>query len=101
MKGQIFIQMVTHVIAVNFETTEELDTMVKYFNEHSDKFKPVAQVVALGVAGAVLDATDPQGPGRPPLCEIHHRPMKPSQRDGGWYCSSKMQDGTWCKQKVK
>lgn len=43
--------------------------------------------------------------GRPPVCPIHNRVMKPSQH-GGWYCTAKIaaDDGTgkpvYCKHKV-
>lgn len=34
-----------------------------------------------------------------PACQ-YHGPMKPSQY-GGWYCPSKMGDGSYCKEKAK
>ena len=35
-----------------------------------------------------------------PMCRDHQVPMKPSQY-GGFYCSAKYEDGTYCKRKVK
>jgi hypothetical protein len=29
----------------------------------------------------------------PPMCPIHNKPMKPSRKPGGWYCSAKVGDG--------
>lgn len=36
----------------------------------------------------------------PPVCNLHNKPMKPSQY-GGWYCTSKLADGSYCNEKVK
>lgn len=88
--------MVNHIITVDYDNLDDLRAKIKYFNEHPQEFKPVTTVVALGVANAVLDATDPKGPGRPPLCEIHGIPMKPSRKNGGWFCPHKSNNGVWC-----
>lgn len=37
--------------------------------------------------------------GQVPMCPAHQRPMKPSQY-GGFYCTSRSPDGTYCKTKV-
>ena len=42
--------------------------------------------------------TPPQAQGDAPVCE-YHGPMKPSQY-GGFYCSKKMADGSYCQNKV-
>ncbi len=34
----------------------------------------------------------------PPLCPIHGKPMRPSRKPGGWFCSSKVGD-EYCKEK--
>lgn len=36
----------------------------------------------------------------PPMCPIHKVPMKPSQIHGGYFCSKKLADGTYCKQQI-
>lgn len=57
--------------------------------------------------GASFDAPRPQQP-RPaaapaqqngdvaPICEIHNTPMRPGKQ-GGWYCPTKLEDGSWCR----
>lgn len=30
-----------------------------------------------------------------PVCPVHNKPMRQNAR--GWYCATKLQDGTWCK----
>lgn len=34
-----------------------------------------------------------------PLCPVHGKPMKPSKYGGGYYCTSKLPDGSYCKEK--
>lgn len=34
-----------------------------------------------------------------PVCAVHNKPMRSSKY--GWYCSTKLPDGSWCKYKVK
>lgn len=31
-----------------------------------------------------------------PLCEVHKQPMRPG-KNGGWFCATKLPDGTWCR----
>ena len=46
-------------------------------------------------------ATSANGNGEtPPVCQFHG-PMKRSQKFAGWYCPSKMGDGSYCKEQVK
>lgn len=35
-----------------------------------------------------------------PLCPVHGVAMKPSTKGAGWFCSKKMPDGSYCKEKV-
>ena len=35
----------------------------------------------------------------PPSCPVHSQAMKPG-KGGGWFCSRKMPDGSWCSQRV-
>lgn len=54
---------------------------------------PVAQRATQGrPAAPAADGT--------PMCRDHQEPMKPSQY-GGFYCTAKYEDGTYCKRKVK
>jgi hypothetical protein len=34
-----------------------------------------------------------------PNCPLHNRPMRPGTK-GGFFCATKMPDGTWCQQKA-
>jgi hypothetical protein len=45
-------------------------------------------------------AAAPVASNEPPVCK-YHGPMKPSKKHGGWYCPSKMGDGSFCKEKVE
>jgi len=38
---------------------------------------------------------------KPPLCPVHNVLMKRSQIHGGWFCSKKLPDGTYCKEQVE
>lgn len=38
--------------------------------------------------------------GAAPVCNVHNKPMKPSQH-GGYYCTAKLADGSYCKEVVK
>lgn len=40
------------------------------------------------------------GNGAAPVCNVHNKPMKPSQH-GGYYCTAKLADGTYCKETAK
>jgi hypothetical protein len=37
--------------------------------------------------------------GAPPICPVHNKPMKPSQKSG-WFCSQKVGDD-YCKERAK
>ena len=41
----------------------------------------------------------PTGNGGAPTCQ-YHGPMKRSKKFEGWFCSAKMGDGSYCKEKV-
>lgn len=32
----------------------------------------------------------------PPLCPVHNKPMRPGSK-GGYFCATKLDDGSWCK----
>ena len=36
----------------------------------------------------------------PPKCRVHGSEMKPSSKGGGFFCSRKLADGTYCKEKA-
>lgn len=36
----------------------------------------------------------------PPKCNVHNRAMKPSAKGGGFYCSAKLGDGTYCQERA-
>lgn len=59
-----------------------------------------AEAVEATVAAAKPAAGGPGAPGAAPICNVHNRAMKPSAKGGGWYCSAKLGDGTYCKEKV-
>ena len=46
-------------------------------------------------------ASAPKENGEAPTCNLHNRPMKPSTKFNGWYCSVKLADGSYCKEQVK
>lgn len=56
--------------------------------------------------GDVAAAEPAQRPAPPatstaPICNVHNRPMKASAKpEGGWYCSAKLRDGTFCKERA-
>ena len=35
-----------------------------------------------------------------PKCNVHNRAMKPSAKGGGFYCSAKLGDGTYCQERA-
>lgn len=45
-------------------------------------------------------APQQQAAGQAPVCNLHNKPMKPSKFGGGWYCASKLADGTYCQEKA-
>lgn len=34
-----------------------------------------------------------------PMCPVHHKAMR--QGKGGWYCPTKLNDDTWCRERAK
>jgi hypothetical protein len=57
--------------------------------------RPPAPLAAPATNGGPTNA-----PGSPPVCR-YHGPMKPSKKHGGWYCSHKLADGSFCDQKIE
>ncbi len=53
---------------------------------------------AAGMQQAAPNASTAPTADSPPICPIHNRPMKPSRKPGGWYCSAKVGDG-YCQEK--
>ena len=49
--------------------------------------------------GTPRTAISSNGNGNAPTCQ-YHGPMKRSKKFDGWFCSAKMGDGSYCKEKV-
>lgn len=88
------IQLTVRVGATVEEVTGVLDVMVKSLNVAKEKYH-LAPALARNGKGASV----PSG-GDAPVCQ-YHGPMKRSKHFNGWYCTSKMADGSYCKEQVK
>lgn len=47
---------------------------------------------------AIAEKSRPTKPEGPPLCPIHHKPMKASQKPGKFYCPRRSDDGEYCRE---
>lgn len=59
-----------------------------------------AEEVAAAVASSKPAVAAPAASGGAPKCNVHNRAMKPSAKGGGWFCSAKLADDTYCQEKV-
>ena len=64
-------------------------------NEIAQTLKAMA---AAGMQRAAPAPTQAAPADSPPMCPIHNKPMKPSRKPGGWFCSAKVGDG-YCQEK--
>lgn len=66
--------------------------------------KPPTDIHALPQAPTVpapVSALPPfPAPQTAPQCPVHNWAMKPSRKGGGWYCSGKMDDGSYCQERA-
>lgn len=104
MKGQIYLVKGKHLVAFNFDTTDEWNVIMKETEKlgFEPYFSAKANITADVVIGALADVTsNPKVQLQstdPPLCPKHKIPMKASQF-GGWFCSKKDFD-TYCPIKI-
>lgn len=84
----------TVVIELAFYSSEELGKAVEWAiaNGYEPSETPTVTPTAAQFAQQIV--------GIAPPCPIHGEPMKPSTKGKGYYCSKKMPDGTFCKQKA-
>lgn len=60
-------------------------------------YQPVVDTrTPIGQPSRVPPPTPAPAEGDAPLCEVHHKPMRPGKK-GGWYCPTKLDDDTWCR----
>lgn len=80
--------------SIEGENSQELTSQLTRLLDWLEKtgFSPTVPVAQNGNGYA-------SGNGAAPVCQ-YHGPMKRSTKYSGWYCPSKMGDGTYCKEKV-
>ncbi len=79
---------------------QALDSFVYGVKYAKDKyhFEPLVEIYTPAPNGnGQAQSSPPEG--EQPVCNLHNRAMKPSQY-GGWYCTAKNEDGTYCKNKI-
>ncbi len=60
----------------------------------------VKSIKLLGHAGIEPTTAASQPAGAAPVCPVHQRPMKASRKPGSFFCTAKMDDGSYCKARV-
>lgn len=79
-------------------TTEQLDLIISRLMAIGAVPPAPPSVAAPAANGGAVSAP---GFATPPICNLHKRPMKLSSKPGGgWFCSAKLADETYCKEKA-
>lgn len=74
-------------------TNESLNELLKQF----DTLEPL--LMAKGWQPAAIAAQAQAEPAAaPPVCNLHNKSMKRSNHGAGYYCPSKLVDGSYCKE---
>lgn len=81
-------------LVITIEVPDTADVQAVYEKPPADTPLPQAPTVQAPVAALPAAQTAPQ-------CPIHNWAMKPSTKPGGrWYCSGKLEDGSYCKERA-
>ena len=64
----------------------------------SDLRTLVDRLKAIGAEPPQAAKPEPTKAAGAPLCPVHNKPMKPSQKPGKYYCPRKSDDGEYCRE---